>query len=406
MADMNLDNFQDIAITYAIQNGGVRFVVLDGAALSLNYQTKTMEGGYLPDDNILVDAVIDDPALDNLSNIVLTAGFSSYAQSALEDVIITAESEDNNRKTVFTTQLQAGHFIATSEMEKSDDGGSHAGHGMPAMEDERVINQRHDSMPLQIVETQTFSKSGEAATPTIHGVFGTTGLVIGDNLVIAQGISSPNGEYSYGNSSSSQNLFNTSQQLALNLDELTGVNSRDLRGVAASDLDTTYNARQTQQRVNMTNLLYFAYTGQTMAPSDLANAAGSELGGGKSAKELALDLLNGEAIKPAMTTNFKGKNVPLAEKSVQDIVTGTTKNLFHRRPTPAELDRWTAEVTVDSTNHCCPSPFYRLSMVMTFTAPVLSLPSPNGIRPSGAPTQYRTGPLARVYAATKNASAT
>ena len=122
------------------------------------------------------------------------------------------------------------------------------------------------------------------------------------------------------------------------------VNRRDLRGVVGSDLDTVYGSRQTQQRVNLANLLYVAYTGQTMAPSDLAMAAGSELGRGKSAKELALGLLDGEAIKPAMTTNFKRKNVPLAEKSVRDIVTGTTKNLFHRRPTPTELDRWTAEV--------------------------------------------------------------
>ena len=343
MADMNLDNFQDIAITYAIQNGGIRFVVLDGAALSLNYQTNTMEGGYFPDDNVLVDAFIDDPALDDLSNIVLTAGFSSYAQSALEDVIITAESEDNNRKTVFTTQLQAGHFIATSEMDESDDGGSHAGHGMPAMEDERVINQRDNSMPLQIVETQNFKRSGEAATPIIHGVFGTTGLVIGDELVIAQGISNQNGEYSYGNSSSSQDLFNTSQQLALNLDGLNRVNRKDLSGITGSDLDSTYNSQQTQKRVNVTNLLYFAYTGQTMAPSDLANAAGAELGGGASAQELALDLLDGEAIKPAMTTNF-GNGKPLVEQSVKDIVTGTTKNLFHRQPSKEELARWNAEV--------------------------------------------------------------
>jgi len=344
MADMNLDNFQDIAITYAIKNGGIRFVVLDGAALSLNYQTNTMEGGYFPDDHVLVDAIIDDPALDSASNIVLTAGFSSYAQSALEDVIITAKSEDNNRKTVFTTQLQAGHFIATSGMEASDLDGSHAGHGMPAAEDERVLNLRHDSMPLQIVETQTFKASGEAATPTIHGVFGTTGLAIGNKLVIAQGMSSPDGQTHYGNPSSSTNLLNTSQQLALDLDALIAVNRKDLRGVVGSDLDTTYGSRQTQQRVNMANLLYVAYTGQTMAPSDLAMAAGSELGGGKSAKELALGLLDGEAIKPAMTTNFKRKNVPLAEKSVRDIVTGTTKNLFHRHPTPTELDRWTAEV--------------------------------------------------------------
>lgn len=346
MADMNLDNFQDIAITYALESGGIRFVVLDGAALSLNYQTDTMEGGYFPDDNVLVDATITDPGLDNLSNIVLTAGFSSYAQSALEDVIITAESEESKRKTVLTTQLQAGHFIATSEMDASDDGGSHAGHGhgMPAVDDERVQNLRHNSMPLQIVETQTFKASGEAATPTIHGVFGTTGLAIDNKLVIAQGVSSADGQTSYGNSSSSNNLFNTSQQLALDLDALIDVNRNDLRGVVGTDLDKTYKPRQIEQRVNMANLLYFAYTGQTMAPSDLAIAAGSELGGGKSAQELAFDLLDGAAIQPAMKTNFKGEDVPLAEKSVKDIVTGTTKNLFHRRPTPTELDRWTAEV--------------------------------------------------------------
>ena len=45
----------------------------------------------------------------------------------------------------------------------------------------------------------------------------------------------------------------------------------------------------------MANLLYFAYTGETMAPSDLANAAGSELGQRKSAQDLALSLLDGDA---------------------------------------------------------------------------------------------------------------
>ena len=112
MADMNLDNFQDIAISYAIKNG-LRVVVLDGAAMSLNYQTGKMEGGYLPNDNVLADAIIHDKSLENLSEIVLTSGFSSYAQSALEDLIITTGSSSNNKKQVFTTQLQAGHFIAS-----------------------------------------------------------------------------------------------------------------------------------------------------------------------------------------------------------------------------------------------------------------------------------------------------
>ena len=56
-----------------------------------------------------------------------------------------------------------------------------------------------------------------------------------------------------------------------------------------------------------------------------------------------MDLLEGEAIKPAMTTNF-GNGKPLAEQSVKDIVTGTTKNLFHRDPSKQELAHWNAEV--------------------------------------------------------------
>jgi FtsP/CotA-like multicopper oxidase with cupredoxin domain len=164
MADMNLDNFQDIAISYAIKNG-LRVVVLDGAAMSLNYQTGKMEGGYLPDDNVLADAIIHDKSLENLSEIVLTSGFSSYAQSALEDLIITTGSSSNNKKQVFTTQLQAGHFIATSEMDSSHDGGSHAGHGAMTMDDERISNFRNDSMPLSITETDHFNKDAKVASP-------------------------------------------------------------------------------------------------------------------------------------------------------------------------------------------------------------------------------------------------
>ena len=42
--DFNLDNFTDVAIAYMV--GGVRLVVLDGAALSLSVQTDTFQGGY------------------------------------------------------------------------------------------------------------------------------------------------------------------------------------------------------------------------------------------------------------------------------------------------------------------------------------------------------------------------
>ena len=236
MADMNLDNFQDIAVSYAVDSG-LRVVVLDGAAMALNYQTGTMKGGYFPNDNVLADAAIQDKSLQDLSKVVLTSGFSSYAQSALEDLIITTHSESNKTKQVFTTQLQAGHFIATSEMESSMDGSTHSGHGAMVMKDDRIENLRHNSMPLSITETDLYSESGLAATPVIAGVFGTTGLITDDQLVIAQGVS--NGKYSYGNSASSMDLFNSSQQLAFNLNQINKTNRTDLIGAIDSDLSTT-----------------------------------------------------------------------------------------------------------------------------------------------------------------------
>ena len=77
--------------------------------MSLQHQTGRFEGGYFPDENVLADALILDSSLNELSEVVLTAGFSSYAQSALEDLLITTKSKGDKRKHVFTTQLQAGH---------------------------------------------------------------------------------------------------------------------------------------------------------------------------------------------------------------------------------------------------------------------------------------------------------
>ena len=54
------------------------------ALLMLNCQTNTVEESYLPNDNVLVDAYIDDPALDNLSNIVLTAVLAAMRNQPLK----------------------------------------------------------------------------------------------------------------------------------------------------------------------------------------------------------------------------------------------------------------------------------------------------------------------------------
>ena len=339
MADMNLDNFQDIAISYAIKNG-LRVVVLDGAAMSLNYQTGKMEGGYLPNDNVLADAIIHDKSLENLSEIVLTSGFSSYAQSALEDLIITTGSSSNNKKQVFTTQLQAGHFIATSEMDSSHDGGSHAGHGAMTMDDERISNFRNDSMPLSITETDHFNKDAKVASPVISGVFGTTGLVVDNKLIIAQGISS--GEYSLGNASSSTNLFNTSQQLMLNLDQIERVNKNDIRGALGSNFKTTFGSQKSQQRLNISNLTFTVYTGETMAPSDLAQAAGAIFGQGGTPKEFAQSLLTNPESSALIESNYGGS---LADLSVRDIVTGATNNLYGRDASRSEIRSWKSAVS-------------------------------------------------------------
>jgi hypothetical protein len=335
---MNLDNFQDIAVSYAVDSG-LRVVVLDGAAMALNYQTGTMEGGYFPNDNVLADAVIQDKSLQDLSKVVLTSGFSSYAQSALEDLIITTHSESNKTKQVFTTQLQAGHFIATSEMESSMDGGTHSGHGAMVMKDDRIENLRHNSMPLSITETDLYSESGLAATPVIAGVFGTTGLITDDQLVIAQGVS--NGKYSYGNSASSKNLFNSSQQLAFNLNQINKTNRNDLIGAIDSELSTTFKAKSTQKRINMANLTYQVYANQTMAPGDLANAAGAILGQGQTAQQLAEDLINNPKSSKLITASYGGS---LSTLPIADVITGATKNLYGRTATKGEIRKWSNAV--------------------------------------------------------------
>ena len=330
MADMNLDNFQDIAMAYAIDDG-IRVVVLDGAALSLNHQTGTMEGGYFPDENVLADALITDDSLTDLSSIVLTAGFSSYAQSALEDLIITTQSEATNQNQILTTQLQAGHFIATSE--KSSDG-SHHGHGAAMIEDDRVNNLRDNSMPLNIVETQHMNRN-ISVTPVISGVFGTTGLLVDDNIVIAQGVS--DGDYSNGNSSSSRNLFNTSQELVLNVADLNEVNHKDLKGVLGTDPSTTYKKCQTLMRINMSNLTYQAYAGTGLHPSNLAEMSGAILGQGAQAKELVNTLLDNAQSAKAITKSYGGG---LESLSTKDIVTGATNNLYGRDPIKGEIKQW------------------------------------------------------------------
>ena len=62
-------------MAYAVDDG-FRLTVLDGAALALTFQTGLDEGGYLPDQNILADAVFKDDCCGDIEEIVLTSGFN------------------------------------------------------------------------------------------------------------------------------------------------------------------------------------------------------------------------------------------------------------------------------------------------------------------------------------------
>ncbi|ABM78816.1 multicopper oxidase family protein [Prochlorococcus marinus] len=340
IADMNLDNFQDVIVAYKVKvsegehkshtnsKDGLRVVVLDGAALSLNYQTGKMEGGYLPDSNVLADALFLDSSLSDLSNLVLTAGFNSYAQSALENIVITAQSGSKSQQ--FTLQLQAGHFLATSE---PDAHGGHGGHGGSQTQDDRIINLRNDSMPLYLVEELDLPDETVTANPVLTGGLGNGALLSGDYLMIAQGNSAN------GNHSSSDRGINTTQQLVINLPGLLEVNDLDLIGATDSNLSSTFKGKQVEQRGNLANLTYLAYAGTSLWPSHQASLSAGILGKGGTAEELAESILLGYS---SDIIDYYGED--LDGLSTKDVVTGATESLYGRKAEKSEIKHWNKEV--------------------------------------------------------------
>ena len=333
MADMNLDNFQDVVFGYATKEG-LRIVVLDGAALTLQYQTGTVEGGYFPDSNVLADALLIDSSLSDLSQVVLNAGFNSYAQSAIENVVITTQSSAGTQQ--FTIQLNAGHFIATSEpgMEGDTEGGEshHSGSGSAS---DQIFNLRHDSMPIQLVEQLALPDDVDAVTPVIAGSRGIGATIVGDRLVVAQG----NG--ANGNSSTGNALVNTSQQLVLDSNDLLKVSRDDLTGIVTSNLNSTFSAGQLRERNQLTALTYQAYAGGPLWPSGQAGLAAAVLGQGLTAAELAETLLTQPGYSSDVEHYYGGS---LSDLSVDVIVNGATRSLYQRQATGSELRFWKGQV--------------------------------------------------------------
>ena len=327
IADMNLDNFQDVVVAFKVGLDALRFIVLDGAALSLNYQTGEMEGGYFPDSNVLADAVLVDSSLKDLSQLVLTSGFNNYAQSALENVVITAESGSNSKQ--YTMQLQAGHFLATAVPDFLSGQSGHGGHGDLKSHDDRIINLRNESLPVVLADELDLPDETKSANPVLVGAQANGALLSGDYLFIAQGNSAN------GNESSSDQAINTTQQLVIHLPGLLEVSGQDLIGATDSKLKTTFDADQVEQRGNLTSLAYLAYTGRIMSPSDQAQLSAGVLGQGECAQDLANTIL---ADYNDQVTNYYGGE--LDHLSVKAIVNGATESLYGRQAEKDEIRLW------------------------------------------------------------------
>jgi len=332
MADMNLDNFQDFIFAYAIE-GGVRITVLDGAALTLSYQTGTLEGGYFPDKNLLADAVIKDQALSSLNTINLTSGFNSYAQSPIENLVLTAQTASGVQQ--LTLRLNAGHFIATSNQ---DAHAGHGGHGSDAGGNNtsaKVINLDQSVMPLILDGQQTLPKGTQAATPVISSIRGIGASLVGPNLVIAQG------NDANGTPSNSNTLINNTQQLVVPTTGLLSVNQDDLTGITTSQLNSTFSADQLVARNQLTALTYQAYAGGTLWPSGQAGLSAGVLGQGQSASALAETLMNQPGYKADVEKYYRGSlnNLP-----VSDIVTKASQSLYGRVASEAEVAGWQQQV--------------------------------------------------------------
>ncbi|MEB3263253.1 MAG: multicopper oxidase domain-containing protein [Synechococcus sp.] len=356
VGDFNLDNFNDFAIAYAIPEG-IRVSLLDGAAFTLLYQTGQLEGGYLPNENLLADAVIHDASLKDLRSLNLTSGFNSFGQSALENLLITTESAQGRQQ--LTLQLHAGHFIATSEP-GTGEGHVHGG-GQSGAYDDRLTNLSGELLPLHLVSMDRLPETVEASTPILSSALGNGGLLLDDRLLVAQG----NG--ANGIDSDSRKLLGTSQQLVVDLEGLEKVDEGDLRGVLLDDPDRSaegdgtdpitgrgrnggefapgilkgsYGLEETQERNNLANLVALTYGGSLPLPGTTAQLA-AQLAQGANPRKLVRNFL-ADPLTGAQTSNHYGGS--FESLSTEQITRITIQTLYGREATGGEQAFWQAAV--------------------------------------------------------------
>jgi FtsP/CotA-like multicopper oxidase with cupredoxin domain len=359
VGDFNLDNFDDYAFAY-VDDGTLRIRILDGSSVSLLNQTGQFEGGYLPDTDILSDIEYKSSCFDNLESLSITSGFNSYSQSAIENLIVTAESESGNSH-VLTFQLNSGHFIATGTTDSDDtpmsghddmsghgmssdhDHGDHQGHQMytPSLDG---VDHIGGAFKLSLTNHQSVDSSLAAATPTFAGALANGALIMDDYLIFSQGAS--DGEYHIGNSFSSDEMNNSAQDLYINLKDIDYVNSDDLTGITRSKTDPSlpnlsfsFSSDDVDERVNLTQLAYQAYTNEMIKPSDLAKLSVADQGFKLTSEELVNKILFNYSEK---VESFFGGN--LDELSTDAIANKVFNTLYDRSPNTNEQSIWASAV--------------------------------------------------------------
>ena len=353
VGDFNLDNFDDYAFAY-VDDGTLRIRILDGSSVSLLNQTGQFEGGYLPDTDILSDIEYKSSSFDDLESLSITSGFNSYSQSAIENLIVTAESEAGNSH-VLTFQLNSGHFIATGTTDSDDtpmsghgmssdnDHGDHQGHQMytPSLDG---VDHIGGSFKLSLTNHQSIEPGLSAATPTFAGALANGSLIMDDYLIFSQGAS--DGEYHIGNPSSSADIYNSTQDLYINLKGIDRVNSDDLTGIKRSkkdpslpDLSFSYSADDVDERVNLAQLAYQSYTNNMIKPSDLAKLSVANQGSKLTSQELVTKILFNYSEQ--VESFFGGKLDELSSDAISNKVFHT---LYDRSPNSKELSTWTSAV--------------------------------------------------------------
>ena len=332
MADMNLDNFNDYILAYAIDDG-LRIIALDGAAVALHYQTGKKEGGYFADKAILAQSVLVDSEIAEIDRVVLTSGFNDYYQAPIENLLVNVQS--GSKFSQYSLQLNAGHFVATAENEKTSGHGSH-GHGHSAQPvDDRIVNYDANLIPMKISDNRILPKNNISPTPVIAGARGNGAQILDSHIAFAQG------NNVNGNKSSSPRIHNTTQQALVPLVGLGEVNEADLEGIVDVKLKDTFDLNQVDSKNNVAAMAHIAYAGGFAHPGEFADLASGILGKGNSISDLADELAGGDQYKQSTEDNYGGN---LDDVSVESIVNKATKLLAGRKASKDEIIQWSERV--------------------------------------------------------------